>query len=104
MIFETDKNSLEGVFAEAAEALGWSIAKNHFGEEYMDWTVSGGATWGGNYTFDFRFDQGHGEDATFQIQIAGVRNMDIGAEGEGNGCPECERSYGPDFTEPCTEH
>lgn len=102
MIFETDKNSLEGVFTDAAEALGRSIAKNHFGEEHMDWTVSGGESWGGQYVFDFQFDNG-GEDARFQIQIVGVRGMEL-KEIDGNGCVECARSYGPGYTDPCTEH
>lgn len=103
MIFEADKNTLEGVFTEAAEALGRSIAKNHFGDEGMDWSVSGGELWGGEFAFDFRFAQDYGDDATFQVRVLAVRDMEL-EEIEGNGCYECSRSYGPNFTDPCTEH
>lgn len=103
MIFEADKDSLEGVFAEAAEKFGEHIAETHFGEKYMDWSVSGGELWGGEFTFDFRFAQDYGDDATFQVRILAVQNMEM-EEIDGNGCAECARSYGPNFTDPCTEH
>lgn len=139
MMWETDTDTLEGVFTEAAEAFGKHIAKTHFGEEGMDWTVSGGEMWGGQFAFDFTFRTESGEDATFQMQLVAVRNMvpeptecaecgepllrsdsyeESSWHGDGdvvcipcylrldadpNGCPECARSYGPNYTGPC-EH
>lgn len=142
LVFEADKDSLEGAFTAAAEAFGNHLAKNHFGEEGMDWTVSGSEMWGGQFAFDFTFrteaaDQPGGEEATFQMQIVGVRNMepepfvcaecgttllrsDSYEESEWHGghnvvcipcflkldsgkgeCPECDRSFGPNYTGPC---
>lgn len=125
MIFEADKDSLESVFQDAMTAFGKHIAKAHFGEEHMDWGLSGGEGWGGDFAFDFRFENGERE-ATFQVQIVAIRDMELelqgcaecgseysafepecpncGAANEGEGqCVECARSYGPDYYGPC-EH
>ena len=135
MEFEHDRDSLEYVFTNAMTAFGQSIARDHFGKEGMDWNHSGGEMWDGSFAFDFRFSTESGEDATFQVQIVAVRNMEPEpeictecgceltalddfergqADGEswvicrdcfneqnGSGCPECARSYGPNYTGPC---
>lgn len=90
LVFEADKDSLEGAFTAAAEAFGKQLAKAHFGEEGMDWTVSGSELWGGEFAFDFTFrteaaDQPGGEEASFQMRILAVRNM----EPEPFICTEC---------------
>lgn len=103
LVFETDRDTLEGAFTEAAEAFGKAIAREHFGEEHMDWTVSGGAMWGGEFAFTFDFNLENGDTATFHMRLGGIRNMEP-EEIDGNGCAECARSYGPNFTDPCTEH
>lgn len=92
--FDVDRVTLEDAMEQAAEQFGFHIAETQFGDRHMDWTVSGGEIWGGGFTFDFKFHLEDGTEAQFQMQIVGARNMEIG-------CPECERSYGPDYDGPC---
>lgn len=74
--FEADYDTLDGVLVEAAEAFGKHIAKEYFGEEHIDWSVTGGETFGGQYVFDFSFDNYPNGRAEFQMQIVGMRNME----------------------------
>lgn len=92
MQFERDRDARElgATMEQAAEQFGFHIAEHQFGEKHMDWEVSGGEGWGGEFVFDFTFRLENGIDATFQMQIVGVRNM------EPEECPcegECTCDY-----------
>ena len=51
------------------------------------------------------YDDGtHGPTRSTREEAEIDYQMDKEEEIEGNGCPECGRSYGPNFTDPCTEH